>query len=372
CAERRAHRERVRPLAQAEGGVLAEPLRADRPFPPFDASAMDGFAVAGPGPWRLVDATRAAGHVESAALATGQAARIATGAMLPEGADRVIRHEETDLQHDVLTETGSVRDDTRRIGNAWRAGELLAETGLSVDQSVLSTARAAGVPSASVRGPLCAAVHTTGDEVVPLAEGDLRPGQIPDTASAPVAAILREHGLHAAVGRHLSDSPETFAELFAAPGDADLFVVIGATGHGVADHLRAALHRVDAAVLVDGVALRPGGSLMVAQLPGGVVVLGLGGNPLAAVAGAATFTSSILDGLACRTPAVADVLAVVDDDLVRHRDQWRVLPVEPDGDGRWLVSPGAGTGHLRAMIGHRGLALFPPAGRTPDRVERVR
>ncbi|GAA3958845.1 NTP transferase domain-containing protein [Gordonia caeni] len=361
----------VLPVDAAAGAVLAEPLTAAAAFPPFDASAMDGYAVAGPGPWTLLDAPRAAGHTDSRALDPGQAAPIATGAALPAGAQRVIRHEETELHGDRLTETSSGRDDTRRSGSAWPAGAVLAPAGLGVDAAVRSAARAARVAEITARGPVRARLHTSGDEIAAdtPADAPLPYGTVPDTASGPVADLLRRAGAEVTGGGHLSDRPEVFRAALTTP-DADLIVVIGATGHGVADHLRTALTAEGAQILVDGIALRPGGSVIVARMPSGAVLLGLGGNPLAAVAGTALLAPAILDGLLDRAPRAPEFLDVIDAEEVRLAARWRVLPVEPDGAGRWTVTAGRGTGHLLSAIGHRGLALLPPAEVTAA-VERL-
>ena len=350
----------VRAADDTAGTVLAAPLLAAEPFPPFDASAMDGFAVAGPGPWRLVDAPRAAGHTDTAALTDGQAARIATGAALPAGAARALRHEETVLDGDLLTETSTGRDDTRRAGSAWPAGAALAPAGYDADAAVRSVARAARVLELTVRGPVRARLHTSGDEVVTDCSGaqPLPYGTIADAASGPVTALLHDAGVETTAGGHLADTVGAFRAALTAP--ADLIVVIGATGHGVADHLRAALAAEDAELLVDGIRLRPGGSLLVARMPSGTVLLGLGGNPLAAVAGTAVLVPAITDALLGRAPRPPEVLDLTASDELRVPTRWRVLPVEPDGAGGWVATAGRGTGHLASAIGHRGLALIPP------------
>lgn len=350
-------------LADAAGTVLAGPLIAARPFPPFDASAMDGYAVAGDEPWAVLNGARPAGHTDPLRLLPGQAVTIATGAALPDGATRCIRHEDTLAGGGLLTTTGdgAARDDTRRRGSAWRSGTVLAPAGLAVDAAVRSVALAAGVGELAVRGPVRARLYTSGDEIVAeLPPGAPLPdGAVPDTASPAVAEILAQRGLAVSSGGHLDDAPAAFAAALSTPA-ADIVVVIGATGHGVADHLRTALVTAGAQIVIDGLALRPGGSLIVARLPGGAVLLGLGGNPLAAVAGAAVLAPAIVDALLARTPRAIEVLDVVDGDAVRLPGRWRVLPAEPDGTGRWILTRGLGTGHLASAIGYRALVLVPP------------
>lgn len=351
------------------GAVLAAPLIAQAPFPPFDASAMDGYAVAGDGPWRLIKEPHAAGHRATHTLAPGDAVPIATGAALPPGAERVIRFEEIDVTDDKLRTVVTDRDDTRRTGSAWPAGAVLAADGLDADLAVRSVARAAGVDTLEVRGPLRVRLHTSGDEILgPDAEP--RPGAVPDTASDPVGTLLASSGAQATYAGHLADTVDAFRGALTTP-EVDVVVVIGATGHGVADHLRAALDAEGAQVILDGIAMRPGGSLLVARLPNGTVLLGLGGNPLAAVAGTAVIFPAVSNALLGRRPTYPELLELVDDDAVRIPERWRVLPVEPTGSGRWTVTAGTGTGHLASAIGYRGLALIPPRGAAAP-VERIR
>lgn len=358
----------TRAASSTAGAVLATPLVALAQFPPFDASAMDGYAVAGNGPWRLIEEPHAAGHRATHTLTPGEAVPIATGAALPPGAERVIRFEETDVSGDQLTTTNGERDDTRRAGSAWPRGAVLASDGLDADLAVRSVARAAGVATLDVRGPLRVHLHTSGDEIL-AADADPRPGALPDTASDPVGTLLRTSGTEVIHAGHLADTLDAFRGALTAP-DIDVVVVIGATGHGVADHLRAALKAEGAQVILDGIAMRPGGSLLVARLPRGTVLLGLGGNPLAAVAGTAVMFPAIRDALLARRPHQPELLELVDD-AVRIPERWRVLPVEPTGSGRWTVTAGTGTGHLASAIGYRGLALVPPRGAAAP-VERLR
>ncbi len=358
-------------LEDAVGAVLAEPLTATTPFPPFDASAMDGWAVAGPGPWIPQDDAIAAG-MHSRALVDGQARRIATGARLPEGAQRVIRDEEVDATGDLLYQCAygpAARDDTRRSGNEWTAGAVLASTGTRVDEALASLARSAGVERLVVRGPVRVAVHSTGDEIASGATvHDPAKPLLPETAAGPVAAQLRSLGAVADTGAHLPDDPAAFQS--ALTGDADLVVIIGATGRGVADHLRAAIARAGGVVVVDGVAMRPGGSVLLATLPGAHarVLLGVGGNPLAAVAGVALLGPAVVDALTDAEAAAVELISVRG---VPRTDRWRVVPVEPDGAGAWVAPKHAATSHLAAMVGRRGLALIPPESADGALVERL-
>ncbi|UQX13500.1 NTP transferase domain-containing protein [Candidatus Mycobacterium methanotrophicum] len=365
----------ARCLDAAVGGALAEPLAAAAPFPPFDVSAMDGWAVAGHSPW-IPEAGAVPAGTCGGALTPGHARRIATGAPLPAGAERVIRDEEVDVSPDLLREKGFrdfVRDDTRRRGSEWTAGTVLAEIGTRVDEAVASLARSAGVHRLAVRGPIRVTLHTSGDEIAAGGEvADPRRPLLPETAAGPVTARLRALGATVTTGAHLPDAPGALEAALA--GDADLVVVIGATGRGVADHLRDAIARAGGMVVVDGVAVRPGGSVLVAILPGnqgrpgGRVLLGLGGNPLAAVAGVALLGPAVVDALTGAAPSPVDLFSVRG---FPPTNRWRVTAVEPDGGGQWVAPGHAATSHLAALVGRRGLALIPPDTADGALVERL-
>jgi molybdopterin molybdotransferase len=364
-----------RPLDAAVGGVLAEPLAAAAPFPPFDVSAMDGWAVAGPGPW-IPEAGAVAAGTDGEALTSGRGRRIATGARLPAGAERVIRDEEVEASPDLLHEKDfrdSIRDDTRRRGSEWAVGTVLVEIGTRVDQAVASLARSADVHRLAVRGPVRVTLHTSGDEIAAAGEiADPRRPLLPEAAAGPVAARLGALGATVTMGAHLPDSPGALESVLA--GDADLVIVIGATGRGVADYLRGAIARAGGTVITDGVAVRPGGSVVVAILPGnqggpgGRVLLGLGGNPLAAVAGIALLGPAVVDALTWAAPAPVDLISVRG---FPPTNRWRVTAVEPDGAGGWVAPGHAATSHLAALVGRRGLALIPPDTADGALVERL-
>ncbi|MFW0790132.1 NTP transferase domain-containing protein [Gordonia sp. CPCC 205333] len=356
------------PAISALGAVLSAELFAAQPFPAFDASAMDGYAVAGPPPWKILAASVPAGTGNQPILFAGQAIRIATGAMLPGGAQRVIRDEEVTVDEGSLTTTRLDRDDTRRRGSEWLAGDALIRAGTAVDDAVVSLARSAGVDTVDVRGPLRALVYATGDEISDTVE---RPGTITDTASAAVCNVLRRSGCRAEVGIRLSDDRAAFAA--ALSGHAvDLVVLIGATGRGLADFLRGALDDLDAEIIIDGIDVRPGGSLLVATIESGPVVIGLGGNPLAAVAGATLLIGPIADTLLGATPRHPELIGIEQLGAAARTDGWRMVPVTPTGTGLWSTPQRIPTAHLSALVGTRGFALIPPGARDGDLVEFFR
>lgn len=377
----------------AVGSVLAAPLGATDPMPRDPVSAMDGYALAGPGPWRLSGPARRAGDSSSAGLAPGTAVTIATGALVPGGADRVLRHELVEVipdESDLLATVAALPaadgiNDLRPTGEDWPAGHELAPAGATLDAALASTALAAGLAQVPVRGPVRAVVVTTGDEVVPFdTPSPLPPGRIRDTVGPLLGGVLERAGFARTPGApgHCPDSPEAMDALLSggpgSPGDgagadvepADVLVLVGATGRGVADHLRPALQRVGARVILDGVLVRPGGSQIVAALPDGRVLLGLPGNPLAAVCAAATTGRTLVDALTGRrrTPELVRV-----DGLDAHvsTGRARLLPAHPDGAGGWILPGRVRTAHLADLVGAPALALIPEEAAADGRVELI-
>ena len=370
---------------EAVGGVLAEPIVAADPMPRGRVSAMDGYALAGPGPWRLTGVPRRAGDGSPATLAPGTAATIATGALAPHGTDRVLRHELTSIFGSpdgatMVTAQPEARDidDLRPIGEDWPEGVELAAAGVTLDAALASAALSTGVDGVRVRGPLRAVVVTTGDEVLPATtRAPLPPGRIRDTIGPLLGAVFARAGFSASpipsdggAVRHCPDTPEAFDALLGGETGEDVLVLVGATGRGVADYLRTALERVGARIVLDGVRVRPGGSQLVAVLPGGRVLLGLPGNPLAAVSAAATTGRALVDAVTGRerTPVLVRMPGLAD---LAAPGRARILPARPDGAGGWVLADRVRTAHLADLAGAPCLAVVPEDAGPDDPVELV-
>ncbi|CAM2945061.1 NTP transferase domain-containing protein [Prescottella defluvii] len=351
------------PLIESLGATLAAPVVAAAALPRFDVSAMDGYAVSGPGPWRLRTEIRYAGESAESELSEGDAMRIATGAQVPDGSTAVIRDEYVDVAPDsvgkiVVRRPGTpVRDDTRRRGEDWQPGHHLANPGTAIGPAVVSAAASAEVTSGSVRGPVRAHVVVTGDEI--RRAGALRDGQTRDSLGPVLPDVLAHCGVRTVADTHLRDTADGFDALLRDARDTDVIVVVGATGGGAADQLRGALLRADARIVVARVKCRPGGSQVTAALPDGRVVLGLPGNPVAAVSTLLTMLPPIVDGLTARTPSAPATGTVVNAGDA-GTDVTRIVPVVRQPDGTWRADTVVRTSHLAGLIGREALALLPP------------
>ncbi|TLF57784.1 molybdopterin biosynthesis protein [Nocardia cyriacigeorgica] len=360
--------------AEAAGATLAEPLTTATALPRVDTAAMDGYAVCGSGPWVLRDDTRVAGTHGGRPLEVGQAVRIATGAPTPSGTTAVVRDEfvsRSMLAGDTLLARrpdAPVRDDTRRRGENWHPGAQLAAAGTRVSAAVVSAASSAEVHTIAVRGPLRADVLITGSEI--RAEGPLAPGQTRDSIGPVLPTYLRACDIETTHVWRLDDCRELLGSWFALRSDAELVVVVGATGRGAADHLRALLTELGADILIDGLAVRPGGSQLVALLPDGRVLLALPGNPFAAIAALLITGPAIVDACTARTPA-EPMRGRLADSSGTHDTLTRVVPVCQQPGGVWQATGPVHTPHLASLITAQALALLPPRSGRGTLVELV-
>ncbi|MGW4468733.1 molybdopterin molybdotransferase MoeA [Nonomuraea sp. NPDC004354] len=531
------------PLSAAHGCRLARPLRALVAVPGTDVSAMDGYAVAGEGPWRVVGRVLAGGHAHGEVLKPGYAVEIATGAPVPEGATAVLPYEaatvgdhipgdrradgvadgdaseevcvggavddgaseearvgevaDGDASEEVCVgeavdhgaseevRVGGVAGDNahregrppagalpggerlvrgvveegrhiRRRGEDVGLGEVVLAAGTTVTPAVLGLAAALGHDVLAVHRRLQVAVLVTGDEVVeaglpgpgrvrdaigpflpglvawaggtlgptlrlpdgaaplhaalrartpegtrPGEAGDARPPGKEDVSSAGVGGACRpgeddvsSAGVEGACPRGEGDVPSAGAGGACLPGEGDVpsagaedacppgegdarsageegvrsaevVVVCGASSKGPADHLRGVLAELGAEVLVDGVAVRPGHPQLLARLPGGRLVVGLPGNPFAALAAALTLLVPLLRGERYEPGERVTLAETSVKDrrsgprgLAHHRDT-RLVPVRRSGAGARPVGhdrPGSLWGAALADA----LAVIPP------------
>ncbi|MEK0097108.1 molybdopterin molybdotransferase MoeA [Streptomyces sp. A475] len=360
----------TRPLAAALGHALAGPLTALTDLPPFDTSAMDGWAVAGPGPWLVGGAAVLAGDRSEPLGDYGTAAPIATGARVPTGATAVLRREhgefdaESGTLHDRSGGTGPVAPgrDIRPRGQECHAGETLIPAGLAVTPAVLGLAAAAGYDRLAVHRRPTVELLVLGDEL--LESGLPRHGQVRDALGPLLPPWLRSCGADVIGSRRVADD---LALLRQAVKDspADVVVTTGSTAAGPVDFLHATLEEAGARLLVDSVAVRPGHPMLLAELPPtpdgrARRLVGLPGNPLAAVAGTVTLAAPLLrrlgghtDAEPCRMQAAAP--------LPGHPRDTRLLPVHRT-DHEVAPLPFDGPAMLRGLAFADGLAVVPPGG----------
>ena len=279
------------PLADALGSVLAAPVVADRDVPGFSNSAMDGYAVRGAdvqsAPARLsVVGSVAAGTMPERTVGSGEAMRIMTGAPLPQGADTVVRVEDTDNGERAVTITHATPTGmaVRRAGEDHRRGDRVIAAGSVIRPAEIGVLATVGRDRVSVIRRPNVAIVSTGDELVEIGEQP-RPGQIRDanrySLSSAVRA-LRASPFELGIAR---DTPEDLRHALGNAAFGDLVVTSGGVSVGDHDHVKPV---VDSMGSIDfwSIALRPGRPLAFGDLRtkrGTVPIFGLPGNPVSAL-----------------------------------------------------------------------------------------
>ncbi len=354
------------PLDEALGATLAARLTALTDLPAFDTSAMDGWAVAGPGPWQLTGRPRVlAGAAKALPLTDGQAVPIATGARIPEGTTAVLRAERGTVLTKSPVAPGQLRGanpppgaDIRPRGQECRTGTTLLDPGAPITPAVLGLAAAAGYDELAAYPRPRAEVLVLGDEL--LYHGLPHDGRIRDALGPMTGPWLTALGARVLVTRRLGDDADALHEAIST-SRGDLIVTTGSTASGPVDHLRPVLRRLRAPVLIRGVAVRPGHPMVLARTPGGIPLVGLPGNPLAAVSGLLTLAAPLLRALSGRAePGTrrAELSAAVRG----HPRDTRLVPVSCPGGSAVRPLSYAGPAMLRGIASAAALAVIPPGG----------
>ena len=272
------------PLAAAAGLVLAEDVLAGVSLPPFDNSAMDGYAVVAAdvatAPVTLPVADDIpAGRVDVQPLEAGTAHRIMTGAPLPPGADAVVMVEDTDGGTTTVTISAPARlgAHIRRIGEDVLGGSIALAAGTVLGHSQLGLAAAVGLAEVRVHRPLRVLVASTGTELID-APAPLRHGQIYESNSVMLAAAIRGLGCEVEVVRSVADDVEEFRKVIEPRlGSVDLLVTSGGVSAGAYEVVKDALS--GQGVEFAKVAMQPGGPQGCGRWQG-VPVVTLPGNPV--------------------------------------------------------------------------------------------
>lgn len=295
-------------LAEASGRILAQPVYSTCMAPPFDNAAMDGYAVVtsaltGRGPWLLPVVQRIqAGQGASDPLRGVAAARILTGAPIPDGADAVVMQEAVSLDgdHIRLDAPPAAGSNIRRAGSDMEAGARVLYAGCRLGPPEIAACAAAGAGAIRVHPRPRVALLVTGDEVR-NAGAARSAAQIWDVNTPMLAAALTGAGLDLVATGHGADNPEGLTRQLAdMSAHADLVVTTGGISVGDADHVKPALARLGAEVLFSGVAIKPGKPVSFGRL-GDAVWLGLPGNPLSAFVTWQVFGTALTSALTGET-----------------------------------------------------------------------
>ncbi|MEA2353125.1 MAG: molybdopterin molybdotransferase [Thermoleophilaceae bacterium] len=362
-------------LADALGRVLAEDVAAPHDLPPFDASAMDGYAViAGPAAELAVVGESRAGRPAERPLAPGEAIGISTGAVVPAGADAVVPVERTTTSDGRVSVPDTVPGaNIRRAGEDVESGAAVLAAGTDLGPAELAVLSSLGRDRAHCGARPRVAVLVTGDELVPPGP-PLGPGQIRDSNATALAAQSTRAGARVELVEHVPDERgATIAALERALATADVVCISGGVSVGEHDHVKQALAAVGAREDFWGIALKPGKPTWFGTHGGGKLVFGLPGNPVSAMVVFHLIARPALRALQGGNTEDVRVRGILGEGVrLSARTQALRCRLEAKDDG-WHVTPTKAQGShvLTSMLSAQALALIPPGDGTLDRGARV-
>jgi molybdopterin molybdotransferase len=301
-----------------------------------------------------------AGHAQPEQLTDGEAVRIATGARIPADTTAVLRteHGRIDAQGRLHTTRELLHgQDIRPRGQECRSGDQLLPVGTLVTPAVLGLAAAAGYDTVTAVPRPRVEVLVLGDEL--LTEGLPRDGLIRDALGPMLPPWLRALGADVVAVRRIGDDARALHKAVTR-SDADLIVTTGGTASGPVDHVHPILDRVGAELLVDGVKVRPGHPMLLARTKDQQHLVGLPGNPLAAVSGLLTLAEPLLRTLAAH-PAPEPYTLPLRESVQGHPHDTRLIPVVLRGDHAVPLHYN-GPAMLRGIAAADALAVVPPGG----------
>ena len=372
------------PAPHALGRVLAEDVVSGLDLPPFDSSAMDGYAIAAGslvlesgGECRVAGESRA-GAPFTGAIEVGEAIRISTGAVVPDGVESVVPVERTEITAadqyaEIIRIVGATPSGShiRRAGEDVRRGDLVLRAGVEIGAAEMGMLAALGRTEVQCARRPRVALVATGDELAEPGE-PLRPGQIYDSNAAAIAALASRAGAELAGRSNAGDTHErTVAAL--AEQDADVLCISGGVSVGPHDHVKFALADLGFEELIWGVRLKPGKPFYFGKR-GDQYAFGLPGNPVSAMVTFILFARPALRALQGADPGATRSTAVLDGPIKPNSDRDQAvrcrLHVREDGFHAEPTGP-QGSHVMSSMLDARALAIVPAGERELAPGERV-
>lgn len=314
AAQIRPHGRELLELLDSSGRILAEPVSADRNFPPFPRATRDGFAVRAGDLDKVPARLKLAGEIKAgispqniAPLETGQAAPIMTGAPVPPGADAVVMVEYTLQTHDEVEINKGIRagDNIVPVGSEAKRGERLLSPGMRMDHSAIAVAASVGRAHLLVYDKPRVAILSTGDEIVDI-EVSPGPTQIRNSNSYSLAAQVAAAGGEPTLLPIAPDQSLRLRELIADGLEADMLLLTGGVSMGKYDLVEQVLAEFHAEFLLTGALIQPGRPVVFGRIPDESTqpkyFFGLPGNPVSTMVCFDLFVRPVLEALTGRSP----------------------------------------------------------------------
>ena len=321
-------------------------------LPTYPTSAMDGYAVCGKGPWKIVGEVKAGAPMKGS-LKEGTAVKIATGAVIPDKTFGIIRWEVATVDGENLSGDVKEGQDIRPAGLESKKGEVLAAAGTILNPGVIGLLAAAGYDSLDVVRAPKATIILLGDEIV--LDGLPHDGLVRDALGPQLPGWLQRFGVEVISTEYVSDELNLVVDAFAkATKSSDIIFTTGGTADGPRDHVHAAIAELKGELIVDRVKVRPGHPMLLAQI-NNVPLVGLPGNPQSAIVALLTLGQPVIDALMGRKEVELNQIVTGDDIDVPEGFTRLVLGNVVDG---WFeMGEYLGSAMLRGLAHSTGFAV---------------
>ena len=347
------------PLIECLNKTLASNLTSLHPLPPFDTSMMDGFAVAGNGPWQEIGKILAGG--KDISISDGQCVAIATGAKVPENTFAVVRHEHAEVMNNLvkLKEGFNLKQnqDIRKTGEEAQTGIEVLKKSTAINPAVLGLAASCGHDELNVIKNPKIDVLILGDEL--LDEGLPKDGKIRDSLSMQIPGWILNSNAEVGALKRVSDNlEETKKAIFES--DADIILTTGGTAKGPVDHIHPAINELNGELVIDEVKVRPGHPMLLAKLKTNQFLVGLPGNPLAACVAFVSLALPVIRKMQGRNLEKLEQV-VVNKDVPAPDHEHRLFPVFIENNEATPVEHW-GSAMLRGVAQSNAFVIVPPKG----------
>jgi len=332
--------------------TLAKDVIALVELPTYPTSAMDGYAVAGSGPWSIIGEVKAGAPMKGA-LKDKSAVKIATGAVIPENTFGIIRWEVATVEGDKLNGEVKQGQDIRPAGLESKQGEVLATAGTILNPGLIGLLAAAGHDHLDVIRKPRATIILLGDEIV--LDGLPHDGLVRDALGPQLPGWLHRLGVDVVATEYVSDELKLVVEaLDKALQNSDIIFTTGGTADGPRDHVHAAIASLKGELLVDRVKVRPGHPMLLAHI-NKTPLVGLPGNPQSAIVALLTLGQPVIDALMGRKEVELNQIVTGDDIDVPEGFTRLVLGNVVDG---WFeMGEYLGSAMLRGLAHSTGFAV---------------
>lgn len=344
------------PVAHCVGRTLALDTKSLVDLPTYATSAMDGYAVSGAGPWKIIGEVKA-GLPMKGALESGAAVGIATGAVIPEGTFGIIRWESAKVDGTELNGAVVKDQDIRPPAHECKAGDVIVNKGTVLNPAMIGLIAAAGFDEIEVVSQPKVALVLLGDEI--QLSGIPRDGLVRDALGPQLPGWLSAMGAQIISTQYISDEFDlVVSALKDACAHADIVITTGGTAQGPRDYLHGALDAIGADILIDTVKVRPGHPMLLARKDS-TAILGLPGNPQSAIVALLSLGQPVISSLLGQSQKEIESV-ITASELTAPADFTRLI-IGNLIDGQFHVAPYLGSAMLRGLAHSDGFAIVNKA-----------